>query len=508
MCYKLMRPFQDLFDLGYIKLIGGSLSLEEFIESKLAQYSHNPFQRSAYQMVAKGKIPSYKTKFSSTTQFLINDWRDLLEKGSIIPLFETPRYSPPANLESRCAGVLHGLDGNAFIIDNITPIVFGSKSNLHETATLHRIINRSYFHSYTRELQAGLVSQLIRLATPYDIPYYAPCVPYRQLLQTINSDKSFLSQIRTANSIDLLGIKNSDKWLNVLTTFSTRESFMKESTNVTKQIAVIVALDEEFRQFMDIANESAKFIGNIPSDQYYAFEIDGPGLPQNLLRFTVRLIGEMGPDAASSVASAVLNELKGLDCIVSLGIAASLNSDIGLCNVVIGTQIDSYAANLKAVSEKKVGFDLKHRGAVYALPQAISDGFKNFEFKDPIRFRAWQEACKLDYVAPDDGGLVSAYRVHLASGPIVGATSAFGAWLRTRDDTLYSLEMEAASIAAVANKRRTPVPVLAIKGISDFANEGKQELDQSSKNSFRKIAMRNATRYMFSALSSINIFDK
>ncbi len=64
------------------------------------------------------------------------------------------------------------------------------------------------------------------------------------------------------------------------------------------------------------------------------------------------------------------------------------------------------------------------------------------------------------------------------------------------------LEMEAAGVATAAKKRPRPIPLLVVRGVSDFADERKNDLDSTQSGLFRKYALFNAFNFTVAFLRS------
>jgi hypothetical protein len=81
----------------------------------------------------------------------------------------------------------------------------------------------------------------------------------------------------------------------------------------------------------------------------------------------------------------------------------------------------------------------------------------------------------------------------LASGPAVGKGTAFATWLTGEVDRKFgAMEMESGGVYDAA-LIRTPAPrTIAIRGISDYADERKDKIEVSAKGLFREVAARNA----------------
>ena len=319
-----------------------------------------------------------------------------------------------------------------------------------------------------------------------------------------------LSELKMENPTSTPNVDKAVEFIASLTTKISTTSIEPEHVHV----AILIALDEEFDQFLELIPQDYKAI----RDEKYGghdFTVQIPSARSMGYRCVARLIGSMGPETARGVAERLLDRWKP-QVAVMLGIAASLDSDIKLGDVVVATQIDAYATTLKA-KQNSSGFYLQHRGTVYSGDHVFLEVLKDLKHVHKQLFSDWQTRCyqeletilKLEHKAilnlkglPDD--LPKLHRVHLASGPVVGAAEAYTEWLQTRDGTIKALEMEAAGLAAAAHARRQPIRTLILRGISDFGDQRKTELDKLARGGVRKYAMRNAVR-LFLALLQENL---
>ena len=86
---------------------------------------------------------------------------------------------------------------------------------------------------------------------------------------------------------------------------------------------------------------------------------------------------------------------------------------------------------------------------------------------------------------------------HLASGPILGASTFFIKWLKTRDRKYLALEMEAAGLTTAVYEQTIPRRILVLRAISDFGDEHKKELDSEDGGVLRRYAMYNAIQLLW-----------
>jgi nucleoside phosphorylase len=106
------------------------------------------------------------------------------------------------------------------------------------------------------------------------------------------------------------------------------------------------------------------------------------------------------------------------------------------------------------------------------------------------------------------GQSVKILEARVASGPTVSQSTSFNEWLKKhRDRTLKSLEMESAGVALAAYLQKMQRRTLILRGISDFGDKRKKELDGIEKGLLRRLAVRNAFRVLRQSLLTIKPSD-
>jgi nucleoside phosphorylase len=282
-------------------------------------------------------------------------------------------------------------------------------------------------------------------------------------------------------------------------------------------IALYVALSEEFHsvrtelgrgfapvELTDVALTC--FIGTIPSE------------PSNRsFRIVVVPAGKMGTERAANVTSTIIDRFKPKDVVV-LGIAGALADELQPGDVFIPDRVVEYLANAATVGTEQWTFQTSgnhfatnprllnrwglmpstHGEVFGAWQRKAVDRFKKVINKDALaalKAAGLQLRPQSELVAGDDRGL--------ASGPAVGKGKAFVSWLKSQvDRKLAAIEMESAGVYDAAFIR-TPAPrVIAIRGISDFADERKAILETSAKGGFRTLAVKNAITIFIAAVKA------
>ncbi len=278
-------------------------------------------------------------------------------------------------------------------------------------------------------------------------------------------------------------------------------------------LGIVIALKEEFRAFLTLLPAPYSTSPGPETGQHdYVFEH-----PVTHHRCVVTLIGEMNPGPATLQTERLVSRWSPRT-VVMLGIAAGIHSDVRVGDVVIASQVDSYLASAKAQpGSTGESFEFSLGGVVFHADHHLLTQVRNFEFSQPQAFSRWRRDCArvLAELVPDGEvrsalvrqGLVreapDVLDAHLASDSVVGAAQQFTQWLRKqRDRNLKALDMESAGLMAAAVKRKEPVRTLVLRGISDYGDERKSELDAVREGALRRYAMRNATRLLWELLEA------
>jgi nucleoside phosphorylase/tetratricopeptide (TPR) repeat protein len=264
-------------------------------------------------------------------------------------------------------------------------------------------------------------------------------------------------------------------------------------------VALLVPLEEEFDYLKEIlpVRESFQVLGD------YYYEVDVEGSDSTIV---AHIIGDMGQGHASLAAERMAERFSP-NAVVLIGLAGSLKSDILLGDVVIATQVDAYLQGAKAVPGRgEDTFEFESAGEVWRSPFSLLQFTRNFRHMPELGdlYSAWRDdaaARRKQIDVPADTGLARTEPalVHgpMASGDVVAAAQAFSRWLHHRNRKLAAVEMEAGGVANAAQSRGAPIDLLVIRGVSDFADERKADLDAldggtSEPGVWRRYAVHNA----------------
>jgi nucleoside phosphorylase len=283
-------------------------------------------------------------------------------------------------------------------------------------------------------------------------------------------------------------------------------------TKAPVDVGIIIALAEELRVFQQqLPTRPTVEIDPRTGQHTYVFEHPATGA-----KCAFTLLGEMGPEAAILGTERLMTEWAPRT-VVMLGIAAGIHHDVKVGDVVVANQIDSYLSLAKAQPGAHPGsFELFLGGSVYQGDYALVTRVRNLEFAAPEAFELWKKTCEeklaKELKEPARAELVrkllinpapGLLDVHLASGPVVGAAQEFIQWLhKRRDRNCKALDMESSGLMEAALKRVEPGRTIVIRGISDYGDERKRELDALGQGALRRYAMHNATALLWTLLTA------
>lgn len=236
--------------------------------------------------------------------------------------------------------------------------------------------------------------------------------------------------------------------------------------------------------------------------------------------FSVAVVpaAKMGNTRSATVASVLIEKFKPADVIV-LGIAGSLSNDMEPGDVFVPESVNEYLANA-ATAGNGDRWEFQTSGDQFQTSVRLLNRLANFAHRKPEHFGRWQKSAeerRKAILSPADeqgleaaglimrgsGRLFAADSRKLASGPAVGKGTAFAEWIRREvDRKVAALEMESAGVYD-AGIIRVPAPrTVAIRGISDYADERKEKVEKAAEGKFRELSARNAVSLLIHAIDA------
>lgn len=257
-------------------------------------------------------------------------------------------------------------------------------------------------------------------------------------------------------------------------------------------VGLVVPLMEEFEYLKAIApiKERYSHMGT------YFYELDF-----GAVAVISCIVNDMGPVPAIQATERLLNSTS-LSLVVVLGLAGALDHDVLLGDVVVAKEINEYLANAKAV-ETNHGFEFKFSGRHHSLLYSLSEAVSHFRIAGDTPLEQWRNLTEADveYANGDNSKPMNHThaKLHLgpiASGDVVGSSQAFTNQLRGINRKFLAIDMEAAGVVQASTERYNPVPVIVMRGISDFADSRKSKFDAHKGGKWRKLAVRNVGTFL------------
>jgi nucleoside phosphorylase len=223
-------------------------------------------------------------------------------------------------------------------------------------------------------------------------------------------------------------------------------------------------------------------------------------------------VGEMGPTEAA-LATERFCKRRDPKTIVLLGIAAGIDG-VKLGDVVIANHVGRYLERAKIVSRKK-SFDIKPGGDSFPSSQDLYRAAQNFEFAHGDLHKQWLSSANtlLTKLVPDGprsaligkewlGNSPRLVDGPIASGPVVVAAEEFIKWVKSLNRQYLALEMEGGGVLADIYSHADPKRTMMLRGISDFGDKRKKELDKIGKGGLRRYAMGNAISLLWQLMEA------
>lgn len=215
-CREVLTELEPIYETGLLRLVGGGANLTEFFEDKRRQYRKDSPAHTHYFQPIPPLFPAFTGREHSATKDIITRWNEKLEiVGSLGDVFDGTGISVPKDIEKTWMQIAERLGDQAFIVDHVEPLLLGSTSHPVLRNRLHAIINAAYFGSFTREFQAGVMSDLVYLQAPHPVPSWGTNLSYKFLREEARR-LGVLAEIVSTDASSLLQMRNESTWLAIL----------------------------------------------------------------------------------------------------------------------------------------------------------------------------------------------------------------------------------------------------------------------------------------------------
>lgn len=280
---------------------------------------------------------------------------------------------------------------------------------------------------------------------------------------------------------------------------------IKDPNNEPIDLAIYIALSEEFNHVVEILNS-----------QYKSFEYNDISITifqdkwkeRAFNRFyNVFIIpaGTMGNISAGNIITSIMTIYKPQNIVIA-GIAGAISADLQIGDVFIPASVNDYLANIKITGKKIPKFEPS--GSTLSTDQHLLNNFRHFNSKKYDGYNNWRaninnelniiindemkEALKkLGVNLPLHCKLVVGEDKVLGSGPAVIESRSFANWIKSQNRKVAAVDTESAGVYNAAFMQKYRPSVLTIRGISDCADKNKSLIESATQSKLRKLAMKN-----------------
>ena len=224
---------------------------------------------------------------------------------------------------------------------------------------------------------------------------------------------------------------------------------------------------------------------------------------------------EMGNAAARDACNFVLNRYT-VGLVICYGIAGGLKKDLLLGDVCVSHRILDISDQFK-VEDKKGAVSIapspKHLEVDITLGSRLAFMCEHPHYANLKE--GWKEACLEYYLTMETqhSSIFEQFKKHLTEdvgvffGSLVSyavvASDTFSDTLKSLDRNVLVVETESAGVFEIA--KHFDIPVITVRGVSDFADNKKTQFEVQSKNVVRSIAAMNAAYYIYYQLCSSTV---
>lgn len=265
------------------------------------------------------------------------------------------------------------------------------------------------------------------------------------------------------------------------------------------RVGLVVALLEEYEYIAEtISLQMADHA--LSGRTYYTATVGRPR--ETSFDLIVSVVGRKGVGYAVSAAENLLADYQP-HLLVSLGVSGQVHPKDGqLGDVVVGDSTTAYLENFKAVDDANGQFRFEVGSETFRSDAELATRVAQLRIQDPSRYKNWLEGERA-LRRPLEAPAPKVWHGPIAAGPGVVASESFKAFVRTQNRGFLAVDMESPGVGLVSWLDLRGTRLLLIRGLADGANPDKDSLDTGTTINYRQLAMRAATTYLISCLTSL-----
>jgi predicted nucleotide-binding protein len=185
--------------------------------SVLRSYRKTSLQGRAYHSLTDNSpFPPFAQRHRSATKDIKAQWLQQLEQRDLVNWLSSGLdRSLPRDFEDMWALMPERLEESAFVLDHVAPHLGPVASHPTVRYRLHCVINQAYFESSTKDLRAGIVTDLGYMQASYQIKSYGRDLSYRLMVGCLR-EQGLLEVVERCSPTELISLNNDPRWLAAL----------------------------------------------------------------------------------------------------------------------------------------------------------------------------------------------------------------------------------------------------------------------------------------------------
>lgn len=189
----VLEKFRDIVDLGYIKLVSSSSTLERFVKKKKNVYSSLYTKEQVLEkeeQILDRNVPGIWTpREASATTDIVTNWQVNIDSSFWSDLYNISKYRKVSSFEKDLSNIPKILGDRAFVVGHVLPELKIKPENAYDAKEIiNKVISRYYIQSFLNEYRAVCYKDFFLIPQANDIlPEGFKHINYSMLCRKITS---------------------------------------------------------------------------------------------------------------------------------------------------------------------------------------------------------------------------------------------------------------------------------------------------------------------------------
>ncbi|GAA6410846.1 hypothetical protein K040078D81_49630 [Blautia hominis] len=189
----VLEKFRNIVDLGFIKLVSSSNTLERFVKKKRIVYSSlytkEQIMEKEEEILDKNVPGIWTPREASATADIITNWQNSIDSSEWSNLYKISNYRKITSFEKDVATVPKNLGNRAFVVNHVLPELKINPNNEEDAKEIiNKVISRFYIDSFLKEFKAVCYKNFFLIPQANNIlPEYFEHIDYSSLCRRLTT---------------------------------------------------------------------------------------------------------------------------------------------------------------------------------------------------------------------------------------------------------------------------------------------------------------------------------